>query len=87
MKFIRTILRYVVSPHSIIVTLIGLILLAIGIFNEIAGNDTTGEFTFGFPMLAIGLVIDFMLLKTQPKHYAESTFEYASNTLFWFFIN
>jgi len=58
-------------------------LTAIGIYNIIAGNDTSGEFTYGIPLLTGSLLVVFLIAKYAHRKNDESITDYLFSAIFW----
>lgn len=63
--------------------LAGLGLIAIGVYNALNGNNTTGEFSYGLPLLVISSFILILILRFAPQKKDESIGDYLFSALFW----
>ncbi len=81
-NLIHFINKYAICPLLVACFATGVIFTIIGIYNSLNGNDTSGEFTYGLPLIVIGLV-SLVIAKVQTKNSEESIMKFLGEGIFW----
>ena len=85
MYYLHVFVKYGLLPFLIGGFAFGLFLTSFGVYNHFLGRETSGEFTFGLPLLALIVPILFSVIYGS-RGLEESRKKYPAEALFWAII-
>ena len=83
---LHLVLKYGLLPVATLSFLTGTAFTGIGIYNQIVGNNTSGEFTYGIPLFVISIITLMILIPFGSSYFKESKADYIGDGLFWAII-
>jgi hypothetical protein len=57
--------------------------IGVGIYNILSDNNTSGEFTYGVPLLVISTLFVYLITKLLRRKKDESIADFLFSALFW----